>query len=271
MRLPLLFAATALLFIACKDKEDTGGGQPDPAAVPAPQNIFWNVVNVYPHDSTAFTQGLVFHNNALYEGTGIEGKSTLRKVELKTGKPEKNLALDKTLFGEGITIFKDKIYQLTWKNQLVLVYNLADFSLVKKLNWPKEGWGITHDGTHLIVSDGSSNLYFVDPETFNIMKTIAVKNDKGAVEALNELEYINGFIYANVWQTDEIIQIDPASGLVKGRVDFSGLLQKYSKENLQQTKYYDQSAVLNGIAYDSTGKRLFITGKLWPNIFEVKL
>jgi len=231
--------------------------------------IGYNIVNIYPHDTSAYTQGLQLYNGKLYEGTGDYEKSALRITDLKTGKEEKkhSIGTDK-IFGEGITIFKGKIYQLTWQSHIVYVYELGNIDKpIKTFNWPYEGWGITNNGTDLIISDGSANLYFVDAETFKVKNTIAVTEDGAAIEELNELEYIDGFIYANVYQSDFIVKVDPASGHVVGKIDMPGIIEKYAPGYTPKPN----DEVLNGIAYDSATKKLFITGKRWPKMFEIVL
>jgi glutamine cyclotransferase len=230
---------------------------------PMPTPVYtYTIVHTYPHDPGAFTQGLIYENDMLYEGTGLWGRSSLRKVELETGNVLQILALSNQFFGEGITIFDDRIIQLTWQSRTGFVYD-DDFELLQTFKYPTEGWGITHDGTSLIMSDGTSTLYFWDPETFTETNRIAVYDDDGPVVRLNELEYIHGEIYANVWQTDLIARIDPQTGQVVGWIDLEGLL---TLEGTNQTV-----DVLNGIAYDTAGDRLFVTGKLWPKLFEIEL
>ncbi|MEJ2243444.1 MAG: glutaminyl-peptide cyclotransferase [Candidatus Bathyarchaeota archaeon] len=229
-----------------------------------PQDSFYytyKILNSYPHDESAFTQGLVIENGILYEGTGLYGQSTLRRVDLETGNITQSHPLSAGLFGEGITVFEDKIIQLTWKNNIGFVYDKTSFELLEQFDYPTEGWGITHNGTSLIMSDGSSTLYFLNTETFQIINQVDVYNDEGLIVNLNELEYINGSIYANIWQKDTIIIIDPQTGNVTGEIDLTGL-----KELVNQN-----SDVLNGIAYDQTGNKLFVTGKFWSNLFEIKL
>ena len=238
----------------------------------APQPITFNVDAVYPHDTTAFTQGLQYHNGKLYESTGLPKKSSLRIVDIKSGVPEKKYLIpDPEIFGEGITIFKNKIYQLTWESHKIFVYNENDISHpVNTLKWKYEGWGITNDGQNLIVSDGSDKLYYIQPDEANhdtrIIKIISVADNRGAVDSLNELEYINGFVFANRWYSNEIVKIDTANGHVVGKMDLTGLLNQYAPNE----KITD-GEVLNGIAYDSTTKKLFVTGKLWPKMFEIRL
>ena len=231
-----------------------------------PQDSFYytyKILHSYPHDESAFTQGLVIENRILYEGTGLKGHSTLRQVDLETGDVEKQISLSRNLFGEGITVFKDKIVQLTWQSHIGFVYNQTTFDLLHIFNYTiqNEGWGLTHNGSSLIMSDGSSTLYFLNPETFQIINQVDVYNNAGPVKRLNELEYINGSIYANVWQEDIIVIINPQTGNVTGEIDLTGL-----KDLVNQN-----SDVLNGIAYDQNENRLFVTGKLWSKLFEIKL
>jgi len=221
------------------------------------------LIKSFPHDTSAFTQGLVYHEGYLYEGTGLRGKSSIRKVNSKTGNIEKSFKLPKKYFGEGITILKDKIYQLTWKSNIGFVYDLKSFDLINEFYYPFEGWGITTDGKELILSDGSSSLYFMDPETFGIRKKLQVFDRKTPIKRINELEFIDGNIYANVWLTNKVAVISPQSGKVLYWVNFRGLLKKES--NTQRVD------VMNGIAYDNVSKRIFVTGKLWPKIFEIKI
>lgn len=223
----------------------------------------YKVVNAYPHDKRAFTQGLVFEGGFLYEGTGLEGRSTLRKVELETGKIVKGRKLADEYFGEGITIYGNKIIQLTLRAGVGLVYDKESFELVGQFNYPTEGWGTTHDGKSLIRSDGTSTLYFLNPETFEQTGRIEVADSDGPVRGLNELEYVQGQIYANVWRTDRIARIDPKTGRVTGWIDLAGLLGTEARGQLVD--------VLNGIAYDADNGRLFVTGKLWPKVFEIEL
>jgi glutamine cyclotransferase len=226
--------------------------------------IPYQVINEFPHDTSAFTEGLEYHNGYIYEGTGEYGSSDIRKTELKTGKALLTHKLDSHYFGEGITIIGNKIYQLTYKEHTGFVYDLSTF---KQLNTFKfsaaEGWGMTHDSVHLIYSDGTSTLYFLNPETFKEEKTIVVKDNFGSVSNINELEYINGYIYANIWQTAYIIKIDPTTGRVLGQADLSTLRQR---AGIPAT-----ADVMNGIAYDKAGNRIFITGKYWPKLFEIRL
>lgn len=222
----------------------------------------YTVVHTYPHDPDAFTQGLIFDNGFLYEGTGLDGRSSLRKVELSTGKVLQRLDLPHGYFGEGIVLWKDKLIQLTWQSKIGFVYDRATFKQLRTFTYSREGWGITQDGKRLIMSDGSSSLFFWDPETFAETGELKVVDEKGRrVSNLNELEYVRGEIYANIWQTDRIARISPATGRVLGWIDLSGLLTERERT---------QSDVLNGIAYDPKGHRLFVTGKNWPKLFEIQ-
>jgi len=223
----------------------------------------YNVVNTYPHDRTAFTQGLVFEDDVLYEGTGQYGHSTLRRVELETGDVLQIRELSDQFFGEGITIYGDEVIQITWQSNVGFVYDKNSFELLQQFNYATEGWGITHDGTRLIMSDGTSTLHFLDPQTFEEIGQLEVFDNDGPVTKLNELEYIQGEIYANVWQTDWVARIAPETGQVVGWVELGGLL---TAEDLSEPV-----DVLNGIAYDAKTDRLFVTGKLWPKLFEIEL
>jgi glutamine cyclotransferase len=227
---------------------------------PAPVSYTYEVVNVYPHDPNAFTQGLVIEEGVLYEGTGLRGKSTLRRVELETGEVKQLYSLPGDLFGEGITIFEDKIIQLTWRSKTGFVYDKNSFDLLREFSYTTEGWGITNDGTQLIMSDGTATLYFLDPETFEKVGQVEVHGN-GPVTNLNELEYVNGEVYANIWLTDKIAIINPQTGQVKGWIDLTGI---YTQDS-------DSSDVLNGIAYDGEGDRLFVTGKMWSQLFQIEL
>lgn len=223
----------------------------------------YQIVNIWPHDANAFTQGLIFADGKLYESTGQEGHSSLREVELQTGKVLKKVDVPEPYFAEGMTLLNGKIYQLTWQHQVGFIYDAQKFEQLGKFNYDGEGWGLTTDGHSLILSDGSNRLRFLDPDSFRVTKTIAVLDGKTPVNELNELEYINGEIYANIWHDQRIVTIDPQTGRVTGWIDLAGLLQPGDVQ--------DPEAVLNGIAYDKAGDRLFVTGKLWPRIFEIKL
>jgi glutamine cyclotransferase len=223
----------------------------------------YQIINSYPHDREAFTQGLVYENGVLYEGTGRNGYSELRKVELQTGKVLQTYELSEEFFGEGITVFGDKIIQLTYLSNVGFVYQKETFELLREFSYPTAGWGITNDGKNLIMSDGTQKLYFLDTETFQQVHHIEVYDRGVSVWGLNELEYIEGKIYANVWPTERIVRISPKTGQVLDWIDLRGLLTK--QDNVMQVD------VLNGIAYDKEKGRLFVTGKFWPKLFEIKL
>jgi len=221
----------------------------------------YSIVNVYPHDRTAFTQGLVFENGLLYESTGLYGNSSLRLVELETGKILQLRKLSAQFFGEGIAVIDSKIVQLTWRSHKGFVYDKATFDLLQEFEYPTEGWGITYDGNRLIMSDGTSNLYFLDPVTLKKTGQVQV-HDTGPVTNLNELEYIKGEVYANIWLKEKIAVINPQTGQVKAWIDLGGI---------QNMENIDPNSVLNGIAYDTDGDKLFVTGKMWPQVFEIRL
>jgi glutamine cyclotransferase len=225
----------------------------------------YRIVHTYPHDPDAFTQGLIYHDGVLYESTGLWGRSSLRKVALETGKVLQTSQLDDKYFGEGITLWQDQLVQLTWKTNRGFVYNLQTFEKLKDFTYATEGWGITHDEDKLIMSDGSDTLYFLNPQTFERIGVLPVRDQNNKpVANLNELEYINGEIFANIWYTNKLARISPKTGQVLGWIDLTGLNPvSFSGDNSQ--------AVLNGIAYDEKGKRLFVTGKLWPKLFEIEL
>lgn len=223
----------------------------------------YDVVNAWPHDPKAFTQGLVFHDGNLYESTGHHGMSSLRKVELKTGKLKKKYNVAEEYFAEGIAIFQGKIYQLTWQSHKCFIYDLKSFDLVGEFHHEGEGWGLTHDDKFLILSDGTNQLRFLDPRTFLPVRTISVFDHGQPLLDLNELEYIKGEIYANVWHSDRIVRIDPATGHITGWIDLAGLRPADVED--------DTDNVLNGIAYDEKEDRLFVTGKRWTKLFEIRL
>lgn len=224
----------------------------------------YRIIHTYPHDSKAFTQGLIYVDGHLYESTGLNGQSSVRMVDLTSGQVLQKHDLPQDDFGEGLTDWGSTLVQLTWTSHKGFVYDRFSFSLLRTFNYEGEGWGLTHDETQLIFSDGTSYLRFLDPKTFREIRRIHVVDESGRpVENLNELEYIHGEIYANVWQADEIVRISPRTGKIVGRIDLSGIIDKRELEG--------NGAVLNGIAYDSTNDRLFVTGKLWPKLFEIKV
>jgi glutaminyl-peptide cyclotransferase len=222
----------------------------------------YQVVRSYPHDREAFTQGLIFRDGVFYEGTGLNGRSGIRKVKLETGEVLQAKPLSREYFGEGITEWKGQIVQLTWQTEVGFVYDLKTFEQTKRWTYSGEGWGLTHDDTRIIMSDGSSALRFIDPATLKETSRLTVRDAGGPVERLNELEYVKGEIYANVWQSERIARISPKDGRVTGWIDLSGLLSPIERAGTD---------VMNGIAYDAAGDRLFVTGKLWPRVFEITL
>lgn len=223
----------------------------------------YKVINTFPHDREAFTQGLFIQDGILYESTGLTGKSTVKKIDLKTGKVIKSRNMQDKFFGEGLTIVNDKIIQITWRSKTGFVYDKESLEILRTFSYKTQGWGITYDGKYLIISDGSNILYFLDPKSFVEVGKLEVYDSNGKVSKLNELEYINGEIFANVWGKDLIARINPETGYVNSWIDLSGILSKEDKKGKED--------VLNGIAYDSESERLLVTGKLWPNIYEIEL
>jgi glutamine cyclotransferase len=234
-----------------------------PGSSQGPLNFTYKIVNTFPHDPTAFTEGLTFVDGALYESTGAfpsSAPSSLRRVDLASGAVLQQQILDSQYFGEGIAVVNDTIVQLTWQSHVGFIYGRENFSLLKTFSYPTEGWGITYNGSDLIMSDGSSNLYFLDPVAFQTVGQVSVKDSGSSVSNINELEYINGDVYANIWMQQKIAIINPGTGQVKAWIDLNGI---YASQNIDY--------VLNGIAYDQTNDRLFVTGKNWPNLYEIQL
>lgn len=223
----------------------------------------YRVVNTYPHDPRAYTQGLIYRNGFLYESTGLDGESSLRKIRLETGEVLQRHDVDAKHFAEGLTEWRGQLLQLTWEDGLGFVYDMATFTPQRTFAYTGEGWGLTHDGTKLILSDGTATLRFMNPETFDVTGTLDVRDRGRPVALLNELEFIKGEIYANVWQSERIARISPSSGVVLDWIDLGGIWP--------DRKAGDMDAVLNGIAYDATGDRLFVTGKRWPHVYEIRL
>jgi glutaminyl-peptide cyclotransferase len=229
----------------------------------APPQYTFTVVRVFPHDTSAYTQGLAYRDGFLYEGTGRNGQSSLRKVRLETGEVLERVNLGDEFFGEGITIVKDRVFQLTWKSGVGFVYDLNTFHLLRRASYAGEGWGLATDGRELFLSDGTAEIRVLAPETFQEKRRIKVHDGAAAIDQLNELEFVDGQIFANVWHTSRIARISPQTGEIVGWIDLTGLLSSVYR--------LEPEAVLNGIAYDPVGKRLFVTGKLWPSVFEIRL
>lgn len=259
-----------LFLFACNTEPDTGkDGTIDDGGVAAPAVIPFSIVNEYPHDTASYTEGLTFYNGQLYESTGatstISNNGTwIGPVELTTGKLQKKIDLGTAWFGEGITFLNDKIYQLTYQTHKGFVYNAKTHQKLKEFTYNTEGWGFTNDGKNLIMSDGTSSLYFLDPESLRVLNVIGVADNNGPTANINELEFINGFIYANQWQTPYILKIDPASGKVVGRMDFSKMVAQISNQ-------YPDAEEFNGIAFDSVTSKVYVTGKKWPKLYEIKI
>ncbi len=230
----------------------------------APKQYTYKVMQTYPHDTKAYTQGLLFDDGFLYESTGLKSESSLRKVNLRTGDVMQAISLSAEFFGEGLALVDDKLIQLTYQEQVAFVYKKNDFKLLDRINYPmREGWGLTYDGTHLLMTDGTATLYFLDKEYLTEVRRLEVCNNKGFVQQLNELEYINGELWANVYLSDDILRIDPVTGVVLGRINMEGLLK--SSDRTPDTN------VLNGIAYDEKTGKIYVTGKNWPKLFEIQV
>ena len=227
----------------------------------APKRYGYKVVHTYPHSRDAYTQGLVYDNGILFEGTGQETGSSLREVELETGKVLRQRNLDASLFGEGIALYRDRIYQVTWTNKVGFIYDKSTFNVINKIYYSTEGWGLTTLNDKIVMSDGTNVLYFFEPEMYTVVSRIEVYDNKEKIDSLNELEYINGEIWANIWMSDLIARIDPVSGKVLGYINLKGILPE-SERN-------PDTDVLNGIAWDKAGSRIFVTGKKWPRLFEI--
>ena len=256
-----------MLTIGCKRSDSQKNNT---ESIPKPELISYSIVQSHPHDTGSFTQGLEMHKGVIYESTGNPDNvpnngAWIGKLNLTTGIAEKKAMLSKEYFGEGITILNDLIYRLTWQNQKAFVYNLGNIEKVKEFIYQGEGWGLTNDGNHLIMSNGSNIISYRDPQTFKDIKQLSVYDHTGMRNNLNELEFINGSIYANVWQTNLIVKIDTATGRITGIMDFSDLIRQ------DPTLSAPPTDVLNGIAWDSSKQRMYITGKKWPKLFEIKL
>ena len=228
-----------------------------------PDEYTYRIINIYPHQSDAYTQGLLIHNGQLYESNGERGSSDLRILDINSGSVEKKINIEDRYFGEGLTLWQDKLFQLTWTSNTCLVYDFQSLEKIGQFDYPTEGWGITTVGDQLVMSDGTDQLFFRDPDTFELLRQGQVRDDQRPIFKLNELEYIDGSIYANVYGTDKIIIINPETFAVEGRINLDGILDRSS--------YSGRLDVLNGIAYDSDSDKLYVTGKLWPKLFEIEL
>jgi len=264
----------SLFVFACTNADNTDNPNSNDVAagntaIAAPTILNYTIQKVYTHDTTAYTQGLVWHNNKLIEGTGLRGKSLMYQMDDQFKPSGKKIKLKPPYFGEGITVFDGKIYQLTWEEHAVFVYDATTLKKIKTLNWPYEGWGLTHNDTALIVSTGGSNIYFVNPTDFSIQKTLGVFNEYGYQSMLNELEYVDGKIFANIYGQNNIVVIDPITGKITNTIDCSNLLAQAKVSYNPLT--IDAGFVLNGIAYRKSTDTYFLTGKCWPIMVEVKL
>lgn len=262
----ILVLALAVSSLQCQaganaDRPAVNKSEPPPTAPVAKYG--YQIVNMFPHDSNAFTQGLILSDGKLLESTGQEGRSSLRRVELETGKVLNKVDVPVPYFAEGIALLNGKIYQLTWQNEVGFIYDAQSFERVGQFKYSREGWGLATDGKSLILSDGSSRIRFLDPTDFHVTKTINVVDGQTPVRELNELEFVQGEIYANVWHDNRIATIDPNSGRVTAWIDLNGLMP--------EGELQDPEAVLNGIAYDQANDKLYVTGKLWPRIFEIRV
>jgi glutamine cyclotransferase len=268
----ILFYSSLLItamISGCNDNDtqsETGTGNVEAGTPRLP----YTVVNAYPHDTSSFTQGLTIYNGQLYESTGSPGEnisnngSWIGTVDITTGKADHKATLAKEHFGEGMTILKDKAYYITWQSKTGFVYQLPGFKKIGEFSYNSDGWGLTNDGTHLIMSDGTNKLYFYSPDSMKLQNIVSVNDHNGPVPNINELEYINGYIYANQWETPYIMKIDPASGKVVGQLDLTNLVN-------EARGAYRDADVLNGIAFDSANGKIFITGKKWPKLYEIRL
>jgi len=268
----LLFSAAVILLASCnsnKDENKTVSNEPAPATIAAPSILTYKVTGTLPHDTAAYTEGFELNNGKLYEGTGTLENSFVSIADTSTGKVQQKFPVkDKTIYGEGITILNNQLFQLSYQNHIAYVYDVKNLDkVIGTFKWPYEGWGMTNDGTNLYVSVGSSIIYKVDPKSFAIVGQIQVTDDLGTVDNLNELEFADGFIYVNKWQTSKILKIDPASGHVVGTIDCFGLLSQYAPAYTPKS----EDSVLNGLAWDKEHQLLYVTGKNWPLIFKLKL
>jgi glutamine cyclotransferase len=262
--LPFLALALAMIFISWQGSSNLSICKHASAEEAEDATLYsYKVVNTFPHNTESFTQGLFIENGILYESTGLNGKSAVKKIELKTGKVIKSRDMQDKFFGEGLTVVGNKIYQITWRSKTGFVYDKESLDIQRTFSYKTQGWGITYDGKYLIISDGSEILYFMDPKSFVVVGKLEVYDKTGKITKLNELEYINGEIYANIWGKDLIARIDPKTGYVKSWIDLSGILSKEDRKGKED--------VLNGIAYNPENDTLLVTGKFWPKLFEIEV
>jgi glutamine cyclotransferase len=265
----VLICILFLCFLSCGNADESSDGNgPNETAIPAPVSINVQVINQFPHDTLSFVEGFTFYNGKLFESTGAPEQPATNgtwvgPVDLKTGKFEKKVDLGRSIFGEGITFLKDRLYQLTYKEGKAFVYDAKTFKRIKESNYKGEGWGLTNDGKNLIMSTGTSNLYYLDPDSLKFLRMQPIQDNNGYVNNINELEYVNGYILANQWLTGNILKIDPATGYVVGRMDLSKVFNDIKSR-------YPAAEEMNGIAYDSLSQKTYITGKKWPFIYQIK-
>jgi glutaminyl-peptide cyclotransferase len=259
----LTAAGVAVLFLLAASSRDLTAEVGHKVSANSPPEYTFTIVQAFPHDTSAFTQGLAYSDGFLYEGTGRKGQSSLRKVRPETGVVVRQANLGSEFFGEGITIVKDRVLQLTWTSQIGFVYDLNDFHLLRKFSFSGEGWGLASNGREVFLSDGTSQIRVLDSESLHEKRRLKVHDGATPIDQLNELEFVEGQIFANIWHSNRIARISPQSGEVVGWIDLTGILSSVF--------HLEAEAVLNGIAYDPVGKRLFVTGKLWPRVFEIRL
>ena len=268
-RIACLALSLVMLMYGCSENDEPNDESSDNLnPVPAATNLTYQIVNQFPHDTSAFTEAFSFYDGRLYESTGApdspENSGTwIAAIDLKSGRYDKKVSLGKTVFGEGITFLNGKAYQLTYKSYKGFVYDAANFKKLREFSYKGEGWGLTNDGTHLIMSNGTSNIYYLNADSLTFIRMLAVQDNNGYVSDINELEFINGFIYANKWLTGYILKIDPSTGYVVGKMDLS-------KQVAEVKAKHRQAEEMNGIAYDSVSRKTYITGKKWPVIYEIK-
>ena len=269
-RIASLALIAVVVFYGCKGNDESDDGSPDNLdIIPAPVTLSYQIINQFSHDTSAFTEGFTFHEGKLFESTGSPDSGVLTSgtwiasIDLKSGKYDKKIEHGKSIFGEGITFLNGRLFQLTYRQGKGFVYDATTFKKLREFSYKGEGWGLTNDGQHLIMSNGTSNLYYLNPDSLTFIKMLAVQDNNGYVSDINELEYINGFIYANRWLTGNILKIDPATGYVVGKMDLSRQVTDVKNRSRQAEE-------MNGIAYDSSSQKTYITGKKWPVIYEIK-